>query len=82
MLGVSYCDCPVSSVQRAQFASNDISSIIPGQISTKVDRIVPLEVLYQNGSNHSALLHKMAADLKIEKSFKRHLLLGQWPISK
>ena len=30
-------------MSRPQFASNDISSITTGQISAKVDRIVPLE---------------------------------------
>ena len=45
MLGVSYFDRPVSVVRHPQFASNDISSITTGWISTKVDRIVPLEVL-------------------------------------
>ena len=52
MLGENYCDRPVSGVSlglfvvcHPQFASNDITSITTGQISTKVDRIVPLEVL-------------------------------------
>ena len=44
MLGASYCDRPVSVVHRPKFPSNDIS-INTGQISTKVDRIVPLEDL-------------------------------------
>ena len=86
VLGVSYCDRPVSGVsrpssvmRRSQFASNDISSVITGQISTKVDKIVPLEVLYQNCSNRSAPLQKMAARDKNRKSFKRDLLQGQWP---
>ena len=72
VLGVSYCDRPVSGVsrpssvmRRPQFASNDISSVITGQISTKVDKIVPLEV--QNCSNRSAPLHKMAARAKNRK---------------
>ena len=45
-------------------ASNGISSVTTGRISTKVDRIVPLEALYQNCSNCSAPLHKMAARAK------------------
>ena len=36
---------PVCIVHHPQFASNDISSTTTGGISTKVDRIVPLEVL-------------------------------------
>ena len=47
MLGVSYSDRPVSVVRRPQFASNNISSVTRW-ISTKVDRIVSCEVLYQN----------------------------------
>ena len=66
MLEVSYCDHPVSIVHCPQFASNDIS-VTTGRISTKVDRIVPLEVLYQNCSNCSAPLHKMAARAKNRK---------------
>ena len=49
-----------------QFASNDIS-VTTGQISTKVDRIVPLVVLYQNCSNRSPPLYKMAARAKNRK---------------
>ena len=51
MLGVSYCDRPVSGVRhtssvvrRPQLASNDISSVTAARILTKVDKIVPLEV--------------------------------------
>ena len=47
LLGMSYCDCPVSMVHCPQFASNDIFPVTTGQISTKFDRIVPWEVLYQ-----------------------------------
>ena len=50
MLGVSYCDRPVTGVRhtssvmrRPQLASNDIS-VTAAQISTKVDKIVHLEV--------------------------------------
>ena len=54
VLGVSYCDRPVSIVRRPQFASNDISSITMGgfqsnliglflgRSSTKIARTVPL----------------------------------------
>ena len=34
--------------------------------------------VYQNCSNRSALLNKMAVGLSVEKSFKRLLLLNQW----
>ena len=54
-------------MRRLQFVSNDISFVTTVRISTKVDRIVPLEVLYQNCSNCSAPLHKMAPKLKIKK---------------
>ena len=67
MLGVSYCDRPMCVVRRPQFASNDISATI-GQISAKVDRIVPLAVLYKNCSNCTAKLHKMAARAKTRKT--------------
>ena len=60
-------------MRRLQFASNDISFVTTGRISTKVDRIVPLEVLYQNCSNRSASLHKIAPKLKIKKK-KKNLL--------
>ena len=50
VLRVSCCDRPVSGIHPPQFASNDIS-VTTGRISTKVDRIVPLEVFYQNCSN-------------------------------
>ena len=64
---MSYCDSPLSGVRRPQFASNDISSVTSGRISIKVDRIVPLEIHYQNCSNHTAPLHKMAAKSKNKK---------------
>ena len=44
--------CLASVMRRPQFASNG-SSVTTGRISTKADRIVPLEVLYQNCSNSS-----------------------------
>ena len=47
--------------------SNDISSVTSGWISIKHTRIVPWEVLYKNCFYHSALLHKMAVRVKIEK---------------
>ena len=47
--------------------SNDISAVTTWQISTKLDRIVPWEVLYQSCSNISAPLHKMAARAKNRK---------------
>ena len=59
-----------------QFASNDISSVTTGRTSTKLDRIIPWEVFYQNCSNRSAPLHKMATRAKNRKYFKRHLLGG------
>ena len=47
--------------------SNAISSITTGRISNKHSRIVPWDVLYQNWSNFSALLHKMATRTKYRK---------------
>ena len=44
-LNISFNDRPVSGIRHPQFASNDIS-VTTGLISTKVDRIVPLKVLY------------------------------------
>ena len=35
--------------------------------------------LYQNCQNGSAPLNKMAARAKNRKTFKQHLLPGQWP---
>ena len=40
--------------------SDDISIVTTGQISTKLDRIIPWDVFYQNCSDRSAPLHKMA----------------------
>ena len=65
---VNYCDRPVSGVRRPQFASNDISSVTTGRISTKVDRIAPVAVLCQNCSNLSAPLLKMATRAKNRKT--------------
>ena len=45
--------------------SKDISTVTTGRISIKNRRIVPWEVHYQNCSNRSAPLHKMAARAKI-----------------
>ena len=64
--------CPSCIVRCPQLASNDIS-IITGQISSKIDRFVPWEVLFQNCSNRSTPLHKMAARAKNRKNFKQHL---------
>ena len=52
-------------------ASNNISSVTTEGISTKLDKIVFWEVLYQNGSNRSALLNKMATDAKKKKKKKK-----------
>ena len=54
VLGVSYCDRPVSGVCRPQFAIDDISSVTTVRISNKLDRIVPWEVLYHKCSNRFA----------------------------
>ena len=53
-----------------QKTSNDIFSITPGRISTKLDRIVPWEVLYQNCSKCYVQLNKMATRAKNRMNFK------------
>ena len=58
--------------------SNDISAVTTWQISTKLDRLVPWEVLYHNCSNLSAPQHKMATKAKNRKIFKQHLLSNHW----
>ena len=77
MLRVSYCDRsvsvvhPPSSVPRQLFALNDFSSKTAGRILKLFHSQVPWVILYQNCSNHSALLNKMAARAKNRKTFKR-----------
>ena len=77
--------CPASIVRRAtcvmrlpQFTSNDISSVTTGRISTKVDRIVTLEVFYQTCSNSSAPLNKMATKAKNRKTTSPPRLVAQF----
>ena len=59
--------------------SNNIS-VTTGRISTKLDRLVPWEVFYQNCSNYSALLHKMATRTK-NRNFKRQISVTTGQIS-
>ena len=53
--------------------SNNIS-VTTGWVSTKLDRIVLCEVLYQTCSNCSSRLHKMAARAKNRENLKQHFL--------
>ena len=48
-----------------------------GQILKLFHRNIPWVTLYQNGSNRSAPLNKMAARAKNRKTLKRVLLLNQ-----
>ena len=73
MLGMSYCDRPVSIVRRPQFASNNISSVTSGRISTKIDGRSSTKIA------QIVLLRctKWLPELKREKPLKD--FLGQWP---
>ena len=68
--------CP-SSVRCQHFALNEFSSKMAERILKLFYRKVPWVTLYQNCSNRSAPLHKMAARAKNRKTFKRLLLLNQ-----
>ena len=63
--------------------SNDITAVTTGQISTKLDRIVPWEISYQNCSNLSVPLHKMVPELKKKKKEKNSNIssVSTWRIS-
>ena len=62
-----------------QFASNDISAVNTGLVSTKVDRIVPWEVPYENCSNCSTPLYKMAVRAKNNQiNFRQYLHCNHW----
>ena len=69
---------PKNRKKKTKKTSNNISVII-GQISTKLDRIIPWEIPYQNCSNCSFSLHKMAARAKSRKknNFKQFLRMVQ-----
>ena len=62
---------PSCVVRRAQFASNEISSVSTRRISTKVDRIISLAVLYQNCRSRSSPLHKKNHSLNKKKKKKK-----------
>ena len=71
---IALCPSCIMHSTSSTMCLNDISSVLTGRISAKIDRIILLEVLYQNCSNRSALLYKMATRTKNRKYFKRHLL--------
>ena len=56
---------------------NDFFSLTSASILKKIYRKVPWVTLYQNCSNRSAPLNKMAARAKNRKTYKRFLLLNQ-----
>ena len=66
-----------SSVRCQLFVLNDFSSKTARRVLKKFYRKVPWLTLYQNCSNRSAPLNKMAARAKNRKTFKRLLLLSQ-----
>ena len=61
--------------------SNNIFFVTTGQISTKLDRIVLRVVLYQNCSNCTSLLHKMATRAKNSNNFSNVSSITTWRIS-
>ena len=61
--------------------SNDISAVTTGQISTKLDKIVSWEVLYQNCSKLSASLHLMAPCAKNRKKTSNNISVTTGQIS-
>ena len=66
MLRMSYCDRPVSGMRRASCVIHNLLQMT-SPTGGWVGGIVPWEVLYQNCSNHSAPLHKMATRAKNRK---------------
>ena len=89
VLGVSYCDRPVSGVRRPscvvrrpQFASNDISSVTTWRISTKVDRIISLEFSTKIAQIVLLRCTKWPPELKIEKPLNDISPYASSPISK
>ena len=60
-------------------SSNDISSLASSPISEYLHRSVSLMARYQICWNDFPWLNKMATRAKNRKTFKWHLLCGQWP---